>query len=61
MKQLVIAEKPSVAKDLAKALGKFKQNKEGYFEREDMIITSALGHLVELYILDVERDTELGI
>lgn len=50
MKQLVIAEKPSVAKDLAKALGKFKQNKEGYFEREDMIITSALGHLVELYM-----------
>ena len=51
MRQLVIAEKPSVAKDIAKALGKFKQNKEGYFEREDMIITSALGHLVELYIL----------
>ena len=50
MKQLVIAEKPSVAKDLAKALGKFKQNKEGYFERDDMIITSALGHLVELYM-----------
>lgn len=50
MKQLVIAEKPSVAKDLAKALGKFKQNKEGYFEREDMLITSALGHLVELYM-----------
>lgn len=50
MKQLVIAEKPSVAKDLAKALGKFKQNKDGYFEREDMIITSALGHLVELYM-----------
>lgn len=50
MKQLVIAEKPSVAKDIAKALGKFKQSKDGYFEREDMIITSALGHLVELYM-----------
>lgn len=50
MKKLVIAEKPSVARDLAKALGKFKQNKEGYFERDDMLITSALGHLVELYM-----------
>lgn len=50
MKQLVIAEKPSVAKDLAKALGNFKQNKQGYFERDDMIIASAAGHLVELYM-----------
>ncbi|MBP5191075.1 MAG: DNA topoisomerase 3 [Opitutales bacterium] len=49
-KQLVIAEKPSVARDLAKALGGFQQNKAGYFEREDLIITSALGHLVELYM-----------
>ena len=50
MKQLVIAEKPSVAKDLAKALGGFKTNKAGYFERDDMILSSALGHLVELYL-----------
>lgn len=51
-KLLVIAEKPSVAKDLAKALGGFKQDKKGYFERADMVITSALGHLVELYMPD---------
>ncbi len=50
MKQLIIAEKPSVAKDLAKALGSFKQTKDGYFEKEDAIITSALGHLVELFM-----------
>ncbi|MDR2396647.1 MAG: DNA topoisomerase 3 [Puniceicoccales bacterium] len=50
MKQLVIAEKPSVARDLASALGSFEQNKRGYFERTDMIITSAVGHIVELYM-----------
>ena len=50
MKQLIIAEKPSVAKDLAKALGSFKQTKDGCFERKDAIITSALGHLVELFM-----------
>ena len=50
MKHLIIAEKPSVAKDLAKALGSFKQTKDGCFEREDAIITSAVGHLVELFM-----------
>jgi DNA topoisomerase III len=52
-KTLVIAEKPSVARDLASALGtlpqvgKLKSEKET-FENENFIITSALGHLVEL-------------
>ena len=46
-KKLVIAEKPSVARDLAKALGGFKANKAGFLEREDMLISSAVGHLAE--------------
>ncbi len=46
-KSLVLAEKPSVARDLAGALGKFK-NKDGYLENNDYVITWAIGHLVEL-------------
>ncbi len=56
-KSLIIAEKPSVAADLAKALGGFK--KEGdHFESDRFIISSAVGHLVELCLpaeLDVKR------
>ena len=45
-KHLIIAEKPSVAKDIAKALGGCKDEKE-YLESENNIITWAVGHLVE--------------
>ncbi len=51
MKKLIIAEKPSVARDLAKALGKVPA-KEDYFENDEWIIDSAIGHLVELYMPD---------
>lgn len=48
-KILVIAEKPSVAADLTKALGgKVKAGKMEFFEVGDYLITSAVGHLVEL-------------
>jgi len=46
-KSLVIAEKPSVAADLSRALGKFERNGD-YFENESTIISSAIGHLVEI-------------
>jgi DNA topoisomerase-3 len=46
-KTLVIAEKPSVAADIAKALGGFKRV-DDYFEREDYIVASAVGHLLEI-------------
>ncbi len=51
-KTLIIAEKPSVANDLARALstrssiGKFQKEKD-YFENEHYVISSAIGHLVE--------------
>lgn len=48
-KILVIAEKPSVAQDLARALGKFKKV-DGHFENEKMVISAAVGHLVELFM-----------
>jgi DNA topoisomerase-3 len=46
-KSLVIAEKPSVAADLAKALGKVPKSGDHY-ENDEYVITSAVGHLVEL-------------
>src|SRR3954463_15001794 len=47
-KTLVIAEKPSVARDIANALpGRFVNN-ESFLEGEEYVITFAVGHLVEL-------------
>jgi DNA topoisomerase-3 len=46
-KTLVIAEKPSVAQDLARALGKFERNGD-FFESDSMVISSAVGHLLEI-------------
>jgi DNA topoisomerase-3 len=46
-KTLVIAEKPSIASDLTRALGG-KPGRTEFFEVDDFIITSAVGHLVEL-------------
>src|SRR5688572_22011232 len=60
-KTLVIAEKPSVAQDIVRALtpvaGKFEKHDE-YFESEKYIVTSAVGHLVEIQApeeFDVKR------
>lgn len=51
-KSLIIAEKPSVANDLARVLGKDPaigkfDKKEDFFENEKYIISSAVGHLVQ--------------
>ena len=50
-KTLVIAEKPSVAQDIVRALtpvaGKFNKHDE-HFENEQYVVTSAVGHLVEI-------------
>jgi DNA topoisomerase-3 len=46
-KKLIIAEKPSVAADIAKALGGFTKHDE-YFESDTHVISSAVGHLLEL-------------
>ncbi|UXV35657.1 DNA topoisomerase III [Staphylococcus sp. IVB6181] len=45
MKSLILAEKPSVARDIASALN-VNQKRNGYFESQDYIVTWALGHLV---------------
>ena len=60
-KTLVIAEKPSVAQDIVRALtpiaGKFDRY-DDYFESEHYVVTSAVGHLVEIQApeeFDVKR------
>ncbi len=60
-KTLVIAEKPSVAQDIVRALtptvGKFEKHDE-YFESDSYVVSSAVGHLVEIQApeeFDVKR------
>lgn len=57
-KTLVIAEKPSVANDLARALGKFEKQKD-YLENDQFIISSAVGHLIEISA-PVEEEPKKG-
>lgn len=47
MKSLIIAEKPSVAKDIAKALG-VAPGAGGVYENDQLVISNAIGHLVEI-------------
>ncbi len=61
IKTLVIAEKPSVAQDIVRALtpvaGKFEKH-EDHFENDRYVVTSAVGHLVEIQApeeFDVKR------
>ncbi len=49
--KLIICEKPSLALNVAKALGNF-QKKDGYFVSGDYLITFAFGHLFELKSID---------
>jgi DNA topoisomerase III len=56
-KQLIIAEKPSVAADISRALSGFKRQGD-YFESDDYVLSSAVGHLLELTVpeeFDVKR------
>lgn len=57
MKTLIIAEKPSVAVDIAAALGGFARAPGGAFERADALVSHAIGHLVEL---DVPQAAKAG-
>ena len=46
-KSLIIAEKPSVAADIARALGGFTRH-DDYFESDRYVLSSAVGHLLEI-------------
>ena len=57
-KSLIIAEKPSVAADIARALGGFTR-KSDHFESDDYVLSSAVGHLLTLSLPD-EYDVKKG-
>lgn len=57
-KKLIIAEKPSVAADIARALGGFTR-KGDYFESDEYVLSSAVGHLLQL-ALPEEHDVKKG-
>jgi DNA topoisomerase III len=46
LKYLVIAEKPSVSKSIAKVIGAYRQE-DGYLEGGDCVVSWCLGHLAE--------------
>ncbi len=48
-KKLIIAEKPSVANDIARVLGNFTKEND-YYESEEYVLSSAVGHLLELVV-----------
>jgi len=57
MKSLIIAEKPSVAADIARALGKVPKHGDHY-ENDQYVVSSAVGHVAELKMpedIDNER------
>jgi len=57
-KKLIIAEKPSVAADIARALGGFTKQGE-YFESDEFVLSSAVGHLLQLSVPE-EFDVKKG-
>lgn len=57
-KRLIIAEKPSVAADIAKALGGFTR-KGDHFESDAFLVAAAVGHLLELVVPE-EYDVKKG-
>src|SRR5215467_7654133 len=53
-KRLIIAEKPSVAADIARALGGLARH-DDYFEGDRYVLSSAIGHLVEIGMPEEEE------
>jgi len=57
-KALIIAEKPSVAADIARALGGFTKQQD-FFESDEYVLSSAVGHLLEIKVPE-EYDVKRG-
>ena len=58
-KALIIAEKPSVATDIARVLKAPRDKSKDFFENDEYIVSSAVGHLLEL-IVPPDQDIKKG-
>ena len=58
-KSLVIAEKPSVATDIARVLKAPRDKSKDFFENDDYVISSAVGHLLTI-IVPPDQDIKRG-
>ena len=58
-KSLVIAEKPSVATDIARVLKAARNKSKDFFENDDYVISSAVGHLLTI-IVPPDQDIKRG-
>lgn len=54
--KVIIAEKPSLAKNIANAIDLNMQKKDGYYLGKDYIVTYAFGHLFRLYDIEMYKD-----
>ena len=52
-KTLIIAEKPNMAKEIAAALG--VPRSKNYYENNELIVSNCIGHLVDLYVPELEN------
>ena len=55
--KLIIAEKPSLARNIVTAIGTMKR-KDGYFENDSYLVTWAFGHLFTLYDIEDYNNEE---
>ena len=55
--KLIIAEKPSLARNIVNAIGNMKK-KDGYFENDNYLVTWAFGHLFTLYDIEDYNNEE---
>src|SRR5574344_909871 len=54
--KLIIAEKPSLARNIVTGIGSM-QRKNGYFENDEYLVTWAFGHLFSLYDIEEYQDS----